>query len=262
MTTTKPRISSIATKTWDILKRINRFDPLGTFSRGLFWGIPSLTAIAIGVVMVAGWWVMGEYSKNLTPAVTPQTICAAYPEVNCPPVVTIVYHTDYAEYSFALFLWGVFVPVVWWYYLSLNKMWEKLLQALDQEKLVDSRKLEGGVRPMLEGTFWLPSLLIAIFVMVLYIKGSIPSELALGRAAFWILTLQGKALVTLYVGLNTFVLAGFAFRTLVLIVITARFFNANGIKDIHIFHVDRCGGFGPVGTLATQLSSLAVVVGF
>ena len=148
------------TKIWEILKRTNRFDPLGTFCQGLFWGIPSLAAVAIGVVLVAVWWGMGQYSKNIDPVPTLEMICAAYPQIECPENITIVHYTDYAEYSFALFLWGVFVPVIWWFYLSIHTMWDKLLQSLAREELVDTRKLRVTLQPALDGSFWLPSLLI------------------------------------------------------------------------------------------------------
>ena len=251
-------------KTREFIKRTNYFDPVAEISRRLFGGIPLLTAVVVGIVMVTGWWLMGKYSENIDPVPTPVEICARFhvEAKDCPDDITIVYHTDYAEYSFAVFLWGIFVPVIWWYYLSVHKIWDKLLQSLIQENLVDSSELNNTIKPFLEGSFWLASLLSSIFVMALYVINSIPSEIKLGRASFWTLTPQGTLMVTLYVGINTFVLVSFALRTLILIVVTARFFNTKGVKDIHVFHVDRCGGFGAVGTLATQLSSLAVVVGF
>jgi hypothetical protein len=246
-------------KIWSTLKRLNHFDPLGAFSKRLFWGSPLLTALMVGLLLVAGWWMMGEYSKDLHP--TSEAICSAYPQIVCPKNLTIVYQTDPAELAFALFLWGIFVPVTWWYCLSMPNMWNKLLTSLARENVIDSRGLKQVLTPALESSFWMPSFLISVFVMALYFWGSLPSEIELGRASFWALTLQGRVMVTAYVGINTFVVISFVLRTLILIAVTGHFFAKHGIKEIHVFHVDRCGGFGAIGALATQISSLAVFMG-
>ena len=248
-------------KIWEFIKHTNHFDPITKFSK-LFWKSPLLTAIAVGGILVSGWWLMGRYSVGIDPVPTAEEICARFYVKRCPANIEIVHYTDPAEYPFALFLWGIFSPVIWWYYLSVYGIWNRLLQSLSREGLVDKDEFRNAFQPFLGGSFWLPSLLISIFVMVLYAINSIPSELALGRASFWTLSFQGAALIILFVGVNAFVLISFALRTLILIIVTARFFNTRGIKDIHAFHMDRCGGFGAVATFATQLSSLAVFIGF
>ena len=184
-----------------------------------------------------------------------------YPLVTCPDNITIVHYYDPAELYFALFLWGVFIPIVWWYYLSTPRMWNNAIESLRTEKVVDTNKLRKKIDPILKNSFWLPSLGITIFILFLYIFGSIPSEIERGRLSFWLLSRQGELLLLFFLFLHSFTLISFALKGLILILKIRNFFNHNEIKTIHVFHVDQCGGFGAIGILATQISSLAVMIG-
>lgn len=240
-------------------ERSGSFDPITFISKKLFFGSPFLTAVMVAVITMGVEVLMGEASQGII--LSRETICAMYPQVICPKNLSVVHYFEPAELYFALFLWGVFTPIVWWYYLSTPRMWGNMIESLQWEKVVDTNKLRKIIAPVLNNSFWLPTLGITIFILFLYIFGSIPSEIERGRVSFWLLTRQGGSLLIFFIFIHSFTLISFALKSLILIVKIRRFFNQNEIKAITVFHVDQCGGFGSIGILATQISSLAVMIG-
>jgi len=240
-------------------ERSGDFDPMTLIARYLFWGSPVLAAIMVAVITLGCEVLIGEAYRGIS--LSRDAICAMYPQPACPDIINIIRYYDPAELYFAIFLWGIFIPLVWWYYLSTPKMWNNVIEALRREKVVDTNKLKKSLDPILKNSFWLPSLGITIFIIFLYIFGSIPSEIERGRLSFWLLTRQGEFILLIILFVHTFALISFALKGLILILKIRDFFNHNEIRTIHIFHVDQCGGFGSIGILATQISSLAVMVG-
>jgi hypothetical protein len=227
-----------------MIQKLDQIDPVSGICKRLFLNHPLLAAISVSVILVSVWWILGSYTVahvSLTKNITGPK--------------------DFDEMSFAVFLWGIFVPAIWWYYLSLPKMWYKMVDALCALGLVDRDLFEKAILPKLGKSFFLPSFLLAALVVFLYKLNSVPTEIAHGRISFWFVTPFGNLLICLYVGLNAYVLIGFALKALTLIMASRQYFYTKGIKSIYLFHPDQCGGFASVGNLAMFIASLAVFAG-
>ncbi len=117
------------------------------------------------------------------------------------PGIADVYFFDLNEFSFGFFLWGVFTPILWWYYLSLPKMWKDTTISLQQTGLVDR-----GIRRIIpERSFTILSLLLSLFAGTVYRFSTIPAEIALGRVSFWFVTDWTIIIVTCLVTINSYV---------------------------------------------------------
>ena len=225
-----------------IIGKLNQIDPVSSISRKLFWDKPLLTSIGVGALQVSIWWILGNYTITHYPG-------------------DIVGPKNLDELSFGLFLWGIFSPVLWWYYLSLPRLWKKAILALCKEEVVECELFQKTVVPKLNNIQFIPSILIAALVLYIYMANSVPTEIALGRLSFWFVTSFGNIAIALYVGCNAYIFVNFALRTLILIMTLRHYFYTNGIKVIHVYHVDKCGGFAPIGNLAMSVASLAVAAG-
>ena len=225
------------------LQRLNRFDPVTAISNRLFRGSPLVTAIIVGIVNVCGWWLVGNLTILLYPS------------------GKFTGPTDLSELSWGLFIWGVFVPVVWWYYLSLPKLCKKMVSSLCNEGVVESNSFEKTITLKLNSPSSLLSFFIALVILSIYFSVSMPAEIAAGRVIFWFMTPWGKVIEALYIGVAIYVSANYVLKTLTLILAMRKYFYTKGVKTVHVFHADQCGGFESVGFLATRIASLAVFAG-
>lgn len=225
-----------------IIRKLNQIDPVSPISKKLLRDKPVLTAIIIGAILVGIWWILGNYTV------------AHYPG-------NIIGPTDPDELSFGLFLWGIFVPILWWYYLSFPRLWEKVILALCKAEVVECESFRQTVIPKFNNVQFIPSFLISALVVYIYMANSVTTEIVNGRLSFWFVTPFGRVAIALYVGCNAYIFVNFVLRTLIQIMTFRKYFNTHGIKAIHVYHVDKCGGFAPIGYLAMSIASLAVAVG-
>jgi hypothetical protein len=165
------------------------------------------------------------------------------------------YHPD--ELSFGLFLWGIFIPVLWAYYISSEQQWKAMASTLVAEKVVDQDFSSILIKP----AYPLLALTIAIGVGLFYRFLSIPSEIAHGRFSFWFVNGWMMFIITFLVAFNANIFIDFVLRTVKLSYRLRIYFDRNGVQRVHIFSADECGGFGVVGSLAMRFSSLAILVG-
>jgi hypothetical protein len=214
-------------------------DPIPALMTKIFKTHFLLAAITMGVLTVGLWIGVSNVIEHYYPGRAD------------------VFFYDPDEFTFGLFLWGFFIPVMWWYYLSSPSSWKRTVNALQEKGLVD-REL---IHIIPEKSFTVLSVLLAIMVGLLYRFNSIPTEIALGRMSFWFVTPWSMLLICLVVSVNAYVLINFLLDTILLSYRMATFFNSRGICSLVIFHVDGCGGFGTIGSMAMRMSSLAVLAG-
>jgi hypothetical protein len=229
-----------------VFTKLNQVNPVSWLSKKVFFNSPLLTAICSSALQVSFWWFYGNY------VVATKSSASRLP---------ITGPMDLGEMSFGFFLWGIFLPLILWYSLSLPRMWNKALSSLCSQEVVECEPFEQVINRKLNNTYFLPSVIISLAVTYFYMTVSIPAEIATGRVSFWFVTPFGKIMIALYVGLNSIVFINFALRTLILILNLRHYFKTYGIKVIHIYHVDKCGGFAPIGNLAMRIASLAVAAG-
>ncbi len=165
------------------------------------------------------------------------------------------YHPD--ELSFGLFLWGVFIPVLWAYYISSDQQWKEMVSTLVEEKVVDQDFMSILVKP----AYPLLALTLAIGIGLFYRYVSIPGEIAHNRFSFWFVNPWMMFVITFLVAFNANIFISFVLRTINLSYRMRSYFDKYGAQKVHIFSADECGGFGVVGNLAMRFSFLAVLVG-
>jgi len=132
-----------------------------------------------------------------------------------------------------------------------------MVSSLQQSGLVDKEMT--NIIP--DKSFTFLSLLLAAIVGLLYRYNSINVEIELGRISFWFVTNWTIILLCIIIAVNYYVLLNFVLDTIVLSYRMASFFKRKGILSLIIFHIDGCGGFAPIGSLAMKISSLAVLAG-
>jgi hypothetical protein len=226
-------------KMLSILGNTKTQDPLYTYVTLIFKSHTVLASIVMGVLTVGLWIGTSALIENFYPG------------------HASVYFYDPDEFTFGFFVWGFFVPVLWWYYLSSKNAWMNMVKSLVRKKLVDLEIIK--IIP--KKSFTLLSLLLALLVGLLYRFNSIPTEIGLGRTSFWFVTDWSIFLICMLVALNSYVLIIFLLDTVLISYRMASFFKHNGIRSLVIFHVDGCGGFGQIGSMAMRMSSLAVLAG-
>lgn len=200
---------------------------------------PIRVAVAVSIVELAIWIGTSEIVSNY------------YPDKGYSFV------TDLDEFGFGFFLWGVFVPVLWWFYLSLPNVWKKTLKSLYSENLVDADISE--IIP--KRSFAILSFLLSLLVGSIYRMSIIPAEIESGRISFWFATEWTMAIEICLLMINSYIFINFVLDVLLISIRMSRFFNKYGIQEIKIYHIDGCGGFGKIGSLAMRIASLIVVVG-
>jgi hypothetical protein len=214
-------------------------DPLNTFFQKIFRGNALLAAAVCAAIHISLWIGVSLAVK------------ARYPGFEAS------YFNDKDELSFGLFLWGVFVPILWGYYIASDHQWREMVRTLVDEKVVDQDFSGILVKP----AYPLLALTIAIGVGLFYRFVSIPSEIGHGRLSFWFVNEWLMFLISFLVAFNANIFISFVLRTINLSYRLRIYFDKFGVQKVHIFSADECGGFGVVGSLAMRFSSLAVLVG-
>ncbi len=224
-------------------KLIQVQDPIYPLAQKISRGRPIIGAVLVGIIQLCLWWLVGSIIHTNFPN----------PE--------IVHLTDSDEFSFGFFLWGVFIPILWWYYLSWPSILKKVIKTLGDNDVISKDKLERAINSRQKNTFTIPACLITIFILILYFSDSITVEISSGRISFWFISWWSKLILGIFVGVSAYILIVFLFKVLQTILIFRKFFMKNGVKKVYVLHVDECGGFLVIGNLATRLSTLAVIVG-
>ena len=169
----------------------------------------------------------------------------------------IAYITDMDELAFGLFLGGVFVPILWWYYLALPKIWKDTVQSIYKAGIVGKEVFSILNVPSYTLLVWMVTGLIGL----LYRFNGIQSEVSLGRISFWFVNRWTILTITIIVIIHTYALVSFILKALLLAWRMWKFFTQYGIQRVRIFHADGSGGMGVVGDLAMKIAGFAVLVG-
>jgi hypothetical protein len=230
-------------KTNIIQKLIRLPDPLFVLLHRKLKVKPGIGAISIGVIQVFVWW--------LVDAITKSKFLDS----------RIIHVTDLDEFSFGLFLWGIFVPILWWYYLSWPNLLEKTISSLCEYEVVDCKLVKDEMEKQQKYSFTFIAFWITLIVLALYFFNSMPTEIGEGKLSFWFVSWWGKTVLGIFIGVNAYIFVMFVLKALEMIFRLRNFFKRVGVKSVYVLHVDKCGGFGVIGSLAMRLSSLAVLVG-
>lgn len=233
-----------AYKVKDLLLTIHRVDPVHLFFSRLFGGHALTGGIVVGLIHVGIWIGVSRIISSNLPALTRQTR-------------EIIFFNNPDELSFGLFLWGFFVPVVWYFYLASGKLWQGAVKSLIAEGVVR----ENFVQILDNFYFTLLAVVISIAVGVLYVQNTIPGEIEAGRFSFWFVTSWSVAVITGMLMLNAYIFISFVLNTILMAYRVFHYFGVNAILKVKVFCEDDCGGFGAFGRLAIKFSLLAVLVG-
>ncbi len=174
-------------------------------------------ALLMGILYLSVWWGVGEVMLALH------------------PMEKFVSPKSPDEFSFGLFVWGVLVPILWFFYLSAPEWWKRTLITLST-----SGNIEGNITKVIETpTFSGLAMVLAIAAGIGYLKVYAPSEIASGRTSFWFLEWWSKAIISVMLTAVYYVIAVFVLSTLLKTIRFYQFFkNGDNVKKVHHFHVD------------------------
>lgn len=226
----------------EFFDKSNQIDPVQWLLPRFLLNHPKTAALILSILQLGFWWFYGNYVVNHYPG-------------------NITGPRDIDELSFGFFLWGVFIPYIFWHYLSLKETWLNLYKSLCSEGVIECKSFSKALGEKISSSYFLPSLLICLGVMLFYYFYGIPAEINTGRVSFWFVTTFGEIMLILYTAFAAYIFINFILRSLILILRLKNYFDHVGIKTIHVYHIDRCGGFAPIGNLAMRLASIAVAAG-
>lgn len=188
---------------------------------------------------------------------------------------------DPAEIWWGSFLW-LFVSPIWWAYFVWQPIGiSKAIDSLHQNDVIfnpgeikdpvsttpkpatENRDLSSRVSSALRRSLWLILALLTTSVVILLHEVFLLPRSPLEKPTFWFVDLRTRFLLHVLTGLDAYVLASLGLRTLATVFELRAFFrNRNSITAIHPLHPDKCGGSGALGTFATRLGGLGVIIGF
>lgn len=191
-----------------------------------------------------------------------------------------------AELSLGVFIWFIFLPVLWAYYMWQPRATFKVIQSLRSNSVIpcannipqpkaaisetaDSNVSHNDLGSMmtlvLSKSRWSAiAFLITLAVMASYVISLVPTEFASmqGIPTFWFVDRRTHSLLFALVFLNGYIFSSFLIRTIVTVWEFHTFFRVNKfVITVHPFHPDQCGGLASLGSFSVRIGLLAVVVG-
>jgi len=240
---------------------VARIDPLYSVLRRLFRS-QMQAALAVGALHALVWIVLSLIVQK---------------ELQKPGAITLL---DFRNDAFGWFQWVLLVPVLWYFYRWLPEGVTNALMRLCRNGVIDFRQSGKNRQSDDPPDYRVPALLadlsgvlarplwtwLSVATATIIVLGQYfvhrPSELGASFLSAWYATRWSVYVLEPLTGINGYVCAQFAIRTIVSTLELRRYFSKSELKHVFLLHPDGGGGLGQLGRLSMQVALFSVFIGF
>ena len=225
------------------------------------------------------WW------SGSTPCSRSPRVCSSRSWLTPPETGRFIRFTDWRELPGALFLYLVLAPVIWTLYLWQPRLIVEVFDGLAQGGVVGPARYEGvpadAVLARLGGSLprvrkfgplrlsrgallALLALTASVATLVIWPPTALPpfDRLLPESDIFWwhVVPVYFWAIWLPLVFINVYMLVWIVLRQTIMIANIQRLLRVFAVEPVP-FHPDRCSGFAPIGSYATNIVRVALIVG-